>query len=455
MERNQLQRQVALKRSSLFEQQFLDPQQFVQLEDLEDDANPNFVEEIVTLFYKDSARLFQKIEQTMQSRPIDFGKLDDYMHQFKGSSSSIGAIKVKNECSQFKEFCLAGNAEGCFWAFQRVKQEHHTLRIQLESYFQLRKQAGLLYNKRSYVASEDKKLELRLGPPGEDQSILSLGCIIINNNISHEPKRVCHETFKEKKEERESKWLTNSAPSSQCQQNPKPSHFQCPMISKPCNPGVAEFHNSDNKACSDPAIASEFTNPAAAHGSDQKSKTRIAQAAVVGWPPVRSSRKNLASCKSSFSKPPNSESPNEILQEGSSGKSDTNSKPHMFVKINMEGVPIGRKINLKAYDSYEKLSLAIDELFQGLLAALRVCSDVEKEDKKGETKSITHGNGEYTLLYEDHEGDRMLVGDVPWNMFVSTAKRLRVLKSSELSTLKLSSSQHEKTPLDTPMEVGK
>ncbi|ONI33763.1 hypothetical protein PRUPE_1G445000 [Prunus persica] len=314
---------------------------------------------------------------------------------------------------------------------------------------------GQLYNKRSYVASEDKKLELRLGPPGEDQSLLSLGCIIINNNISHEHKRVCHETFKEKKEEREGKWLTNSAPSSQCQQNPKPSHFQCPMISKPCNPGVAEFHNSDKKACSDPAIASEFTNPAAAHGSDQKSKTRIAQAAVVGWPPVRSSRKNLASCKSSFSKPPNSESPNEILQEGSSGKSDTNSKPHMFVKINMEGVPIGRKINLKAYDSYEKLSLAIDELFHGLLAAQRVCSDVEKEDKKGETKSITHGNGEYTLLYEDHEEDRMLVGDVPWNMFVSTAKRLRVLKSSELSTLKLSSSQNEKTPLDTPMEVGK
>jgi auxin-responsive protein IAA len=34
----------------------------------------------------------------------------------------------------------------------------------------------------------------------------------------------------------------------------------------------------------------------------------------------------------------------------------------------MEGVPIGRKINLNAYDSYEKLSVAIDELFRGLLA---------------------------------------------------------------------------------------
>lgn len=53
-------------------------------------------------------------------------------------------------------------------------------------------------------------------------------------------------------------------------------------------------------------------------------------------------------------------------------------------------------------------------LFSFQFLAQRVCSDVEKEDKKGETKSITHGNGEYTLLYEDHEEDRMLVGDVPW-----------------------------------------
>ncbi|XP_068314401.1 auxin-responsive protein IAA28-like [Pyrus communis] len=276
-------------------------------------------------------------------------------------------------------------------------------------------------NKRGYVAAEDKKLELRLGPPGgeDHQSLLSLGCCNNKNNISHEAKRVCHE---EKKEER--KWLAKSS--------------------------------SDP-----PASAFELTNSTAARDSDQKSKCRIAQAPVVGWPPIRSSRKNLAirSSPSSFAKPAaDSESPNETLKEGN-GKSDstTYSKDHMFVKINMEGVPIGRKINLKAYDSYEKLSFAIDELFQGLLAAQRTCCGVEKEDKKGETKSITeslHGNGKYTLLYEDNEGDRMLVGDVPWNMFVSTAKRLQVLKSSQLSTLQLSSNQREKTPLDSTMEVG-
>lgn len=40
------------------------------------------------------------------------------------------------------------------------------------------------------------------------------------------------------------------------------------------------------------------------------------------------------------------------------------------MKINMDGVPIGRKVDLKAYDSYEKLSSAVDELFRGLLAGL-------------------------------------------------------------------------------------
>lgn len=45
-------------------------------------------------------------------------------------------------------------------------------------------------------------------------------------------------------------------------------------------------------------------------------------------------------------------------------------KKNLFVKINMDGVPIGRKVDLTAYDSYEKLSTAVDQLFRGLLAGL-------------------------------------------------------------------------------------
>ncbi|RVW20800.1 Histidine-containing phosphotransfer protein 4 [Vitis vinifera] len=152
-------------------QGYLD-EQFVQLEDLQDDANPNFVEEIVTLFYTDSARLIHNIEQALESRPLDFIRLDDYMHQFKGSSSSIGAKKVKNECTQFREHCSARMQKGtlhclhdslhmvlkpfnkggelvtdfnlrCVRTFQQVKQEHTILRRKLETYFQLARQAGL------------------------------------------------------------------------------------------------------------------------------------------------------------------------------------------------------------------------------------------------------------------------------------------------------------------------
>uniref|UniRef100_A0A7N2RF38 Histidine-containing phosphotransfer protein n=1 Tax=Quercus lobata TaxID=97700 RepID=A0A7N2RF38_QUELO len=135
MDRNHLKRQVDFMKRSLLDQGYLD-EQFIQLEELQDDDNPNFVEEIVTLFFNDSARLLQNIEQALVSGPIDFAKLDNYMHQFKGSSSSIGAKRVKNECTRFKEYCTAGNAEGCFRTFVQVKQEHAILRTKLESYFQ-------------------------------------------------------------------------------------------------------------------------------------------------------------------------------------------------------------------------------------------------------------------------------------------------------------------------------
>jgi len=37
----------------------------------------------------------------------------------------------------------------------------------------------------------------------------------------------------------------------------------------------------------------------------------------------------------------------------------------------------------------------------------------QEEEDKGIKGSLT-GSGEYTLVYEDNEGDKMLVGDVPW-----------------------------------------
>lgn len=163
---------------------------------------------------------------------------------------------------------------------------------------------------------------------------------------------------------------------------------------------------------------------------------------MVGWPPVRSFRKNLASTSSS-------KLGNESSHEGQINKSDDGEKQvelkkeGMFVKINMDGVPIGRKVDLNAYNSYEQLSFAVDKLFRGLLAGLNLNLNMFYSSKRlfllfteydlcmllviiaqrdttggeGEEKPIIgllDGKGEFTLTYEDNEGDKMLVGDVPW-----------------------------------------
>uniref|UniRef100_A0A0A9BRC2 Auxin-responsive protein n=1 Tax=Arundo donax TaxID=35708 RepID=A0A0A9BRC2_ARUDO len=166
-----------------------------------------------------------------------------------------------------------------------------------------------------------------------------------------------------------------------------------------------------------------------AEGSNGFKARPAAAAPVVGWPPVRAFRRNLASSSSKSS--------NEASRHGhhaAAGAKVEAGKTGMFVKINMDGVPIGRKLDLRSHDSYDTLSAAVDHLFRGLLAAQA------SEGEKAIT-GLVNGSGDYTLVYEDNEGDQMLVGDVPWEMFIASAKRLRVLRSSDLKPSSLKSSR--------------
>ncbi|KAK8556732.1 hypothetical protein V6N12_003127 [Hibiscus sabdariffa] len=45
-------------------------------------------------------------------------------------------------------------------------------------------------------------------------------------------------------------------------------------------------------------------------------------------------------------------------------------------------------------------------------------------------KDLLHGS-EYVLTCEDKDGDWMLVGDVPWEMFIEMCKRLKIMKSTD------------------------
>ncbi|KAI3786121.1 hypothetical protein L1987_45251 [Smallanthus sonchifolius] len=198
-------------------------------------------------------------------------------------------------------------------------------------------------------------------------------------------------------------------------------------------PGVEDWSVSDAQK--------NFKSP------QKAAQKRSAPSPVVGWPPIRSFRKNIAS--SSSKQAPVSDSQNGIVSNKLIQKEKMvgNCQKGFFVKINMNGVPIGRKVDLNAYDTYEKLSVAVDQLFRGLLAAQNDTSGGRINGNHEHEKPITgllDGKGEYTLVYEDNEGDRMLVGDVPWHMFVSSVKRLRVIKSTEISNISRLGSKQEK-----------
>lgn len=184
---------------------------------------------------------------------------------------------------------------------------------------------------------------------------------------------------------------------------------------------------SQGKAKGSPAAATENARLASTNNASQ-ARQRSPNTPVIGWPPVRAFRRNLAtSSKASL----------EHQNGKKAARPEQTTKRAPFVKINMDGIPIGRKIDLNALGSYDELSLSVDKLFRGLLAAQQDPLDAGTEECSQEEVAISgllDGTGEYTLVYEDYEGDRVLVGDVPWGMFVSSVKRLRVLKTSDLSS---------------------
>ncbi|XP_010447947.1 PREDICTED: auxin-responsive protein IAA11 [Camelina sativa] len=149
---------------------------------------------------------------------------------------------------------------------------------------------------------------------------------------------------------------------------------------------------------------------------------------VVGWPPIRTYRMNsmVNQTKVSASEDQNS----EIRQEVNKNRTDaTNMRNSMFVKVTMDGIPIGRKIDLNAHKCYESLSNTLEEMFLKPKTGLRT----RETDGRMETpvKILPDGSSGLVLTYEDKEGDWMLVGDVPWGMFIGSVRRLRIMKTSE------------------------
>lgn len=73
------------------------------------------------------------------------------------------------------------------------------------------------------------------------------------------------------------------------------------------------------------------------------------RAQVIGWPPVRSFRKNTL-----------------VIPSKDNNEDDGKQSPSaLFVKVSMDGAPYLRKVDLRNYSKYYELSVALEKMFSG------------------------------------------------------------------------------------------
>ncbi|XP_057960375.1 auxin-responsive protein IAA16 isoform X2 [Malania oleifera] len=164
--------------------------------------------------------------------------------------------------------------------------------------------------------------------------------------------------------------------------------------------------------------------------SNDPAKPPAAKAQVVGWPPVKSFRKNTMAVQKNKGEVGGENKGSTTGTSSSAGGSSSSGGGAAFVKVSMDGAPYLRKVDLKLYKSYQQLSDALSKMFSSF--TFDNCGANGMKDFMNESKLIDLLNGsEYVPTYEDKDGDWMLVGDVPWEMFVDSCKRLRIMKGSE------------------------
>ncbi|KAF9591704.1 hypothetical protein IFM89_005695 [Coptis chinensis] len=91
--------------------------------------------------------------------------------------------------------------------------------------------------------------------------------------------------------------------------------------------------------------------------------------------------------------------------------------PHrstFFVKVYMEGIVIGRKVDLYAHHNYDGLIRTLRRMFK--TTTIRFPADIHH----------VQNDSDHLLTYEDKEGDWMMVGDVPWDLFLTSVKKLKI-----------------------------
>ncbi|XP_010909891.2 uncharacterized protein [Elaeis guineensis] len=96
----------------LFHQGVLD-EQFMQLQQLQDESSPNFVSEVISIYFRESEKLLKNLRSLLADRECtDYRKIGIHLNQLMGSSSSVGAKRVRTVCLAFRAASEHNNWSG-------------------------------------------------------------------------------------------------------------------------------------------------------------------------------------------------------------------------------------------------------------------------------------------------------------------------------------------------------
>uniref|UniRef100_A0A6V7QSE1 Histidine-containing phosphotransfer protein n=1 Tax=Ananas comosus var. bracteatus TaxID=296719 RepID=A0A6V7QSE1_ANACO len=114
-------------------------EQFMQLQQLQDDSSPNFVLEVISIYFRESEKMLTNLRHQLADKEVtDYTKIGVHLNHLMGSSSSIGANRITTVC-----IALRAASEQCSWArclrcLEVLEHEYCYLKARLHELFQVR-----------------------------------------------------------------------------------------------------------------------------------------------------------------------------------------------------------------------------------------------------------------------------------------------------------------------------
>ncbi|GMH27487.1 hypothetical protein Nepgr_029330 [Nepenthes gracilis] len=104
------------------------------------------------------------------------------------------------------------------------------------------------------------------------------------------------------------------------------------------------------------------------------------------------------------------------VEDGDEGDGVQSKHRWEYIKVNMDGVPVGRKICVLDQVSYSSLAHQLEDMFG-------------RQTING--LHLFQVGSDYALFYKDIESNWRPAGDVPWKEFADSATRLRIMRKNE------------------------